>query len=392
MAGPAQRTLAFGETIFSEITELARQHGAVNLGQGFPDFAPPDFVLEAAREAVGRADRQQYARGAGLPELVQAIAADLEPRLGRAVDPMAEVTVTVGATEGLFAATLALVDPGREAVLIEPFYDSYPANVSIAGGSCRHVPLRPDGSGGWALDPDELRRAFSARTAVIFVNTPHNPTGKVFGRGELELIAELCIRHDVVAICDEVYDRILFDDAKHVSLASLPGMQERTVTLGSAGKTFSVTGWKIGWAAACPWLSTAIRRVHQWIPFCVATPLQLAVCRALEQAPGRGYHDWLRGMYQAKRDRLVQALRAARLDPLVPRGTYFVVADFSRRGEFEDDVAFCRHLTTEVGVAAIPPSTFYCAEHRHLAARLVRFCFCKEDATLDAAAARLAGD
>jgi len=385
MARPAQRTEGFGETIFSEITALAVEHGAVNLGQGFPDFAPPDFVLEAARDIFARGEGHQYARGPGLVALVEVIARELEPRLGRAVDPLAEVTVTVGATEALFATTLALVDPGDEAVLIEPFYDSYPADVAIAGGRCRYVPLRPDGAGRWALDPDELTRAFSRRTKVVFVNSPHNPTGKVFGREELELIAGLCQRHDAVAICDEVYERMVYDDATHLALASLPGMAERTVTISSAAKTFSVTGWKIGWAVACPALSTAIRRVHQWIPFCVAAPLQLAVARALEQAPARGYYDDLRRTYQARRDRLVQVLAAAGLAPMVPEGTYFVMADTGQ----DDDVAFCRRLTVERGVAAIPPSFFYSDEHRHLARSLARFCFCKEEATLEAAAARL---
>jgi len=390
MARPAQRTSAFGETIFSEITALALEHGAVNLGQGFPDFDPPAFVLEAGREIMADPSSHQYARNGGLPALCETLAGELAPRLGWTPDPMNELTVTVGATEALFATTLALVDPGDEAVLIEPFYDSYPANVAIAGGTCRHVPLLPGRDGRWELELDDLRAAFSARTAVVFLNTPHNPTGKVFTAAELTAIAELCQEHDAVAICDEVYERIVFDGAEHRALAALPGMRERTVTISSAGKTFSVTGWKIGWAAACPELTLAIRRIHQWIPFCVATPLQLAVARTIELARTRGYYDWLAGMYQGKRDRLVQTLAGAGLAPITPEGTYFVVADFSGLGErFEDDVAFCRHLTVETGVAAIPPSAFYCAEHQHLARRLARFCFCKEDRTLEAAAERL---
>jgi aspartate/methionine/tyrosine aminotransferase len=391
MLRPAQRTLAFGETIFSEITALAQRVGAVNLGQGFPDFAPPEFVLEAARAAAADGAEQQYARGDGLPELARAVAASLEPRLGRAIDPLAEVTVTVGATEALFATTLALLDPGDEAILIEPFYDSYPADVAIAGGRCRHVPLRPAG-GRWELDLDELARAFGPRTRALYLNTPHNPTGKVFSRAELERVAELCVRHDAVAVCDEVYEQILYDGARHLSLASLPGMAERSVTISSVGKTFSATGWKIGWAVACPAISTAIRRIHQWIPFCVARPLQRAAARVLELAASRGYYDELRRAYRRRRDRLLETVRAAGLEPLVPEGAYYVMVDFARAAghRFADDVAFCRALTTEVGVAAIPPSAFYSSEHRALARSLARLCFCKDDETLGRAAERLA--
>jgi N-succinyldiaminopimelate aminotransferase len=387
-AGPAQRTLCFGETIFSEMTALARQHGAVNLGQGFPDFEPPEFVLRAATSAVEGGDHQ-YARGSGHPALVEALAAELGPSFGRALDPLAEITVTVGATEGLFASVLALCDPGDEVILIEPFYDSYPADVLVAGGTLRYVPLRPQASGRWELDPDELRAAFGARTKLILLNTPHNPCGKVFSREELQLIAGLCQEHGVFALSDEVYERIFFDEQEHVRLATLPGMWERTLTIGSAGKTFSVTGWKIGWVIGNPELSTAVRRIHQWIPFAVATPLQLAVAQVLRAASRSGYYAELRASYQQKRDRLVGILREAGLQPLVPEGAYFVIADGARFG-LDDDVALCRHLTTQVGVAAIPPSSFYSEEHRALARRKARFCFCKRDETLSAAAARFA--
>ena len=386
----AERTRQFGETIFSEFTALANQHGAVNLGQGAPDFAPPDFVLQAGAAAMA-APEHQYARGAGHLPLVEALAAQLAPSFGREIDPVTEVTITVGATEGLFASAMALIDPGDEVILIEPFYDSYPADTIIAGGVPRYVPLRPDGDGGWGLDPEELRAAFSDRTRVIFLNTPHNPTGKVFTRQELELIAELCQQHDVIAVCDEVYEHIVFDGLQHVRLASLDGMWERTVTLSSAGKTFSVTGWKIGWIVAPAPLCGAIIRIHQWIPFSVATPMQAAVCRALVQARDRDYYGWLRRMYQDKRDRLVKILAGTPLVPFTPQGTYFIVADTSAlAGGFADDVEVCRYLTTEAGVAAIPPGAFYSEPHRHLAKDHARFCFCKEDATLDAVAERLA--
>ncbi len=395
MEGPrsprgAQRTQQFGETIFSEFTALAQEHGAVNLGQGAPDFAPPDFVLQAGRAAM-EAPEHQYARGAGHLPLVEALAAQLSPSFGRDIDPLTEITITVGATEALFVATMALVDPGDEVILVEPFYDSYPADAFIAGGVPRYVPLRPDEQGRWALDPDELRAVFSDRTRTIFLNTPHNPTGKVFSRAELQLIAKLCQQHDVIAVCDEVYEHIVFDGLQHTRMAELDGMWERTVTISSAGKTFSVTGWKIGWIVAPADLIGAIIRVHQWIPFSVATPMQAAVCRALTEAPRRDYFAWLRRMYQDKRDRLVESLEATPLTPFVPQGTYFIVADTSALGGFADDVEVCRYLTTEVGVAAIPPSAFYSEPHKHLARDHARFCFCKEDATLDAAAERLAG-
>lgn len=382
--------MGFGETIFSEITALAVKHGAVNLGQGAPDFAPPDFVMEAARDSLD-GKQQQYARGPGARGLVEAIARLWGPSFGRDLDPLAEVTVTVGATEGLFAAAMGLIDPGDEVILIEPFYDSYPADVAIAQGIARYIPLLPTDDGGWALDPDELRRVFCDRTRLIFLNTPHNPMGKVFDEQELGLIAELCVRHDALAVCDEVYEELTFDGLQHRRLATLPGMWERTVTISSAGKSFSVTGWKIGWIIAPASLTEGIRRIHQWIPFCVATPLQRAVQRALEQAGERRYFPWLRQLYQGKRDMLVKILRQAGLNPHIPQGTYFIVANFDAVAldEQEDDVAFCRRLTTEVGVAAIPPSAFYCAPHQHLARRLARFCFCKEDATLLAAGERL---
>lgn len=377
----------FGETVFSEMTALAVAHDAVNLGQGFPDFEPPAFVLEAAASAA-RGPQQQYARGAGTPELTGELARLYGPRLARSLDAEREITITVGATEALFASVMALVEPGEEVILFEPFYDSYPANVAIAGGRCRFVPLRPQPDGSWAYDAQELELAFSAQTRLIIVNTPHNPTGKVFTHDELAHIAALCCQHDALALADEVYEEILFGNAVHERLATFPGMWDRTLTISSAGKTFSVTGWKIGWVIGPPALSLALRRIHQWIPFAVATPLQLAVAGALAEAERRGYFDQLRALYTAKRDRLVATLQAVGLSPLVPRGTYFVMADISATG-FDDDVAFCRYLTEEAGVAAIPPSAFYAAEHRALARHLLRFCFCKRDETLAAADERL---
>jgi aspartate/methionine/tyrosine aminotransferase len=383
----ARRVRGLGTTIFAEMTELAVRHRAVNLGQGFPNFPCREFLKEAARKAVF-GDLNQYAPSAGLPHLVDVLAKQLAGEFGRDLDAGREITVTSGATEGLFLAAQAFLEPGDDVVLIEPFYDAYPADSLICGARCLHVPLQPDPGGRWVLDFDCLEEAFSSRTRMVFLNTPHNPTGKVFSREELERVAELCIRHDVLAVSDEVYDRMVFDGRDHVRIASLPGMWERTITLGSAGKTFSVTGWKIGWAVAPPPLSLGLRKMHQWVSYAVTTPLQEAVACALEEAESQSYYPELRVMYQRKRDRLCGVLRESGFEVYVPEGTYFILADFRSWG-FRDDMEFCRHLTTRVGVAAIPPSSFYSVPHRELARTLVRFCFCKTEETLLEAAERL---
>lgn len=379
----AHRIHGLGVTVFSEMTRLATAHGAINLGQGFPDFPGPDFVKEAAVAAI-RADLNQYAPSHGLPRLRQAVARTFEQTYGRPVDPEHEVTVTTGATEGLLAALLALVDPGDEVIVFEPFYDAYLAQIRFAGGVPRPVTLYPPD---WRFDPDELAAAFGPRTSAVIVNTPHNPTGKVFTRAELELIARLCQEHNVVAITDEVYDRILYDGAVHVPLATLPGMWERTITLNSTGKTFSMTGWKIGWAIAPLPLTQAIRTAHQFVTFATATPFQEAMAIALELAAESGYYAELAAAYTERRNVLRQALEAAGMPVLPCRGSYFLLADVSGFG-FPDDVSFCRYLVTEVGVAAIPPSAFYADPAR--APLLARFCFAKRLETLQAAAERLA--
>jgi len=397
----AQRVREFGPTVFAEFTALAQATGAVNLGQGFPNFAAPDFVKAAAQAAIA-ADLNQYARSAGHPRLVRALAALYSPLFDRDLDPMSEIVVTVGATEGIFATIQALVEPGDEVILIEPFYDSYPAAVSMAGGRPVYVPLRaPAGATAaeqWTLDDAELRAAFSPATKLLILNTPLNPLGKVFTRAELQRIADIAVEHNITVLSDEVYEWMIYPSAErpveHVRIATLPGMFERTVTLGSAGKTFSVTGWKIGWAIAPPLLAQAVLMAHQWIPFAVATPLQEAVAVALEEAEGQGYFSWLRTMYGAKRDRLLRALSAAGLPPMTPDGSYFIVVDTSGlpldipAGE-QRDVAVCRWLTRQVGVAAIPPSPFYSEPHRPLADNLARFTFCKTDDLLEEAARRL---
>ena len=393
----AQRVRAFGATVFAEFTALANASGAVNLGQGFPNFPAPDFVKEAARAAIA-ADLNQYARSAGHPRLVHALAQVYSPLFGRTLDPMQEIVVTVGATEGIFATVQALVNPGDEVILIEPFYDSYPAAVIMAGGTPVYVPLRgPANSRSaaeWVLDMDELAAAVTPRTRLIMLNTPLNPLGKVYSRRELESLATFVQAHNLTVLSDEVYEWMVYPPAGHVRIATLPGMWERTVTLGSAGKTFSVTGWKIGWAIAPPRLAHAVLMAHQWIPFAVSTPLQEAVAVALEQAGERGYFAWLGAMYQAKRDRLLTVLDTAGLTPIVPDGSYFIIVDTTSLdvpvpAGTRRDVAVCRWLTGEIGVAAIPPSPFYSGPHQHLTDRMARFTFCKTDDMLEEAARRL---
>ncbi len=380
MSVMARRVQNYGTTIFFEMTNLANQYQAVNLGQGFPNFPGPDFLKEAAIEAI-RADLNQYAPGSGVLRLRQAIAQKMAAFQGMTVDPATEILVTHGATEAIFAAMLGLVDPGDEVILFEPFYDSYLPAVQMAGGVPKFYTLRtPD----WAIDADALASLFSDKTKLVLINTPHNPTGKVFSRQELSLIAELCQRHNVIAVTDEVYEHIIFDGVKHVSLASLPGMAGRTVTISSAGKTFSLTGWKVGWAIGAPELILGLFRVHQFMTYAAVTPMQEAAATGL--LTSAEYYRWLAGMYQDNRDFLVEALRQAGLTPIVPQGTYFVTADISQQG-FANDVEFCRYLTREIGVAAIPPSAFY--HNPADGAALARFAFCKTRDVLEEAAIRL---
>lgn len=376
----AQRVRNFGTTIFMEMTELANKHGAVNLGQGFPDFPGPDFLKRAAIQAI-QADVNQYAPSRGQLRLREAIAKKMARHYGLPVDPQTEITVTHGATEALLAAIFGLVEPGDEVILFEPYYDSYVPVVQMAGGVPRFYTLRPPH---WSIDREELAGLFSAKTKLLLLNNPHNPTGKVYSEQELLWIADLCQNYDVLAVTDEVYEHIVFDGRKHCLLAALPGMASRTVTISSAGKTFSMTGWKVGWAIASPELSQAIFRVHQFAVYCGATPLQEAAATALQASPR--YYAELRAMYQSNRDFLARALQEAGLRPLIPHGTYFMMADISHF-DFPDDVAFCRYLTTEIGVAAIPPSVFYHSPAD--GAGLARFAFCKSKATLEQAAERL---
>jgi aspartate/methionine/tyrosine aminotransferase len=381
----SRRVAAFNETVFATYSRLARETGAIDLGQGVPDFEPPEFVTEALRQAA--AGYQQYPPLPGWPALLEALANDIGPRLGRELEPAANLLVTVGATEGLFAAMQAFIDPGDEVVLIEPFYDAYPADVVMAGGVPRFVPLEPGEDGSWRLDPERLAAAFNERTRLIVVNSPHNPTGKVFGPQELDLIVDLAERHDALILADEVYEHIAY--RPFTRLASRPGAWERTVSLSSFGKSFSVTGWKIGWACGPEPLISAMRAAHQWIPFTVATPLQVAAAQAIAEASQGDYYRGLQSAYEAKRGLLMAALQATPLRPMRPEGGYFIIADASALG-YEDDVALCLDLPRRVGVAAIPPSAFYSPEHKHLASKLVRFAFCKRDEVIHQAGERLA--
>jgi aspartate/methionine/tyrosine aminotransferase len=371
----------FTESVIREMTRLAHQHGAVNLSQGFPDFPAPEAIKAAACDAI-QADINQYAVTWGAKALRHAIAEDFSRRHRLPVNADQHVTVCCGSTEAMMATMLALVDPGDEVVVFEPFYENYGPDAILSGATPRFVRLRePD----WSFDPDELAAAFSNRTRAIIVNTPNNPTGKVFSREELSQIARLCQQWGAVAVTDEIYEHILYDGAIHVPMASLDGMSDRTVTINSVSKTFSVTGWRVGWTIAPPDLTGAIRKVHDFLTVGAAAPLQAAAAVALGM-PETYYTD-LAANYRQRRTRLMHILQDAGFTCFEPRGAYYIMTDISRFG-FPDDVAFARHLVTDIGVASVPGSSFYAdaASGR----TKVRFCFCKKDETLNAAEVRLA--
>ncbi|KAI4307294.1 hypothetical protein L6164_030498 [Bauhinia variegata] len=375
----AKRLEKFKTTIFTQMSTLAIKHGAINLGQGFPNFDGPDFVKEAAIQAI-RDGKNQYARGCGVPDLNFAIADRFKKDTGLAVDPEKEVTVTSGCTEAIAATMLGLINPGDEVILFAPFYDSYEATLSMAGAKIKGITLRPPD---FAVPIDELKSTISKNTRAIIINTPHNPTGKMVTREELNAIASLCIENDVLVFSDEVYDKLSFD-MDHISIASLPGMFERTVTMNSLGKTFSLTGWKIGWAIAPPHLTWGLRQAHSFLTFATSTPMQWATAAAL-RAPD-SYFAELKRDYMAKRAILVEGLKAVGFKVFPSSGTYFVVVDHTPFG-LENDVAFCEYLIKEVGVVAIPTSVFYLNPEE--GKNLVRFTFCKDEGTLRAAVERM---
>ncbi|MEV7688414.1 pyridoxal phosphate-dependent aminotransferase [Streptomyces bungoensis] len=378
-----RRLAEFGTTIFAEMSALALSTGSINLGQGFPDTDGPEEVREAAVRALRDGRGNQYPPGPGVPELRTAVAAHQLRRYGLSYDPDTEVLVTAGATEAIAASLLALLEPGDEVVALEPYYDSYAACIAMAGGRRVPVTLRPH-DGAFRLDLDELRAAVTDRTRLLLINTPHNPTGTVLTRAELAAVAELAVERDLLVVTDEVYEHLVFDDAEHVPLATFPGMRERTVTIGSAGKTFSFTGWKVGWITAAPDLVTAVRSAKQFLTYVASGPFQYAVAEAL--ALPDAYFDGFRADMLAKRDLLTDGLEQAGFKVFRPTGTYFVTTDIRPLGE-TDGFAFCRALPERCGVVAIPNAVFY--DHREQGAPFVRFAFCKRTSVLEEAASRL---
>ncbi|MGW7045283.1 pyridoxal phosphate-dependent aminotransferase [Streptomyces avermitilis] len=381
-----RRLAEFGTTIFAEMSALAMSTGAINLGQGFPDTDGPEEIREAAVRALRDGRGNQYPPGPGVPELRTAIAAHQQRRYGLSYDPDTEVLVTAGATEAIAATLLALLEPGDEVIAFEPYYDSYAACIAMAGGTRVPVTLRPhhEDGGRFRLDLDELRDAVTDRTRLLLVNTPHNPTGTVLTREELAAIAELAVERDLLVVTDEVYEHLVFDDAEHLPLATFPGMRERTVSIGSAGKTFSFTGWKVGWVTGAPGLVTAVRSAKQFLTYVSSGPFQYAVAEAL--ALPDTYFEAFRADMRAKRDLLAAGLTAAGFEVFRPAGTYFITTDIRPLGE-SDGFAFCRALPERAGVVAIPNAVFY--DHREEGAPFVRFAFCKRTDVLEEAAKRL---
>ncbi|MFF3606597.1 pyridoxal phosphate-dependent aminotransferase [Streptomyces sp. NPDC002463] len=378
-----RRLAEFGTTIFAEMSALAARTGSINLGQGFPDTDGPEEIREAAVRALRDGRGNQYPPGPGVPELRSAIADHQRERYGLAYDPDTEVLVTAGATEAIAAALLALVEPGDEVIALEPYYDSYAACIAMAGGTRVPVTLRPH-EGAYVLDLDELRAAVTDRTRLILLNTPHNPTGTVLTRAELTAVAELAAERDLLVVTDEVYEHLVFDGAEHLPIASLPGMRERTVTIGSSGKTFSFTGWKVGWVTASPELTSAVRSAKQFLTYVSSGPFQYAIAEALRLPAA--YFDGLRADLSAKRDLLSEGLAQAGFEVYRPAGTYFVTTDIRPLGA-TDGFDFCRSLPERAGVVAIPNAVFY--DHREAGAPFVRFAFCKKTEVLEEAVSRL---
>src|SRR5271166_5302110 len=385
----------FTESVIREMTRQAMQYGAVNLAQGFPDFSAPAEIKRAAQEAIA-ADVNQYAITWGAKSLRNAIARQMKTWQGIEVDPEREIVVCCGSTEAMIATLLAICNKGDEVVVFEPFYENYGPDSILSGAKPRFVSLRPPqtGDGEWTFDPQELREAFQhpsnqastgqGQTKAIILNTPNNPTGKVFTRKELELVRDLCVEYNVLAITDEIYEHILYDGAKHISIASLEGMRERTITINGLSKSYSVTGWRVGWAVAPPVITNAIRKVHDFLTVGAPAPLQEAGAAALSLPAS--YYSELAERYRTRRDHLIPALERAGFKCYRPRGAYYVMTDISAFG-FQSDVEFAAHLVRDVGIACVPGSSFY--KHPKDGSQQVRFAFCKKPETLDEASRRL---
>lgn len=384
----SRKAASFTESVIREMTREAVKYGAVNLGQGFPDFAAPDDIKQKAMEAIA-ADHNQYAITWGVKSFRDAIAKKTMGFLGLDIDPETEITVTCGSTEGMIAAMMATVDPTEEVIVFEPFYENYAPDAILSDATPRHVPLyRTDN--GFVFDREELRSAFNERTKAIIICNPNNPTGKVFTKSELEFIADLCKEFDALCFTDEIYEHIIYDTEPdidpldHVCMANIEGMRERTVVVNSLSKTYSVTGWRVGYCIAPPDITSAIRKVHDFLTVGAANPLQHAGAYALSLP--QSYYDELQREYQKKRDFIVPVLKNAGFKCDFPEGAYYVMADISAFG-FANDIEFTKHLIREIGVAVVPGSSFY--HDSRLGAQMVRFCFCKKDETLDAAAENL---
>ncbi len=374
------RTRNFTESVIREMTRLALRHNAVNLAQGFPDFSAPAHLKEAAREAISD-DINQYAITWGAKPFRDAIAQKYKQWYGLEFDPEREITVCCGSTEGMIASMLGITNPGDEVIVFEPYYENYGPDTMLCEAKRVLVSLRPPD---WSFDPQELRAAFSPQTKAIIVNTPNNPTGKVFSLQELTLISELCQEFDAIAITDEIYEHIVYDGSRHILISSLPGMRDRSILVNSMSKTYSVTGWRVGWVLAAPDLTDSIRKVHDFLTVGAAAPLQQAGVLALSQPPE--YYDHLSRDYGGRRDTLLRILEQAGFHCFRPNGAYYIMTDIQGFG-FPDDVALVRHLIEQVGVAAVPGSSFF-ADSRN-GSHLIRFCFCKKYETLEEAGNRL---
>ena len=378
----SRKAAQFTESVIREMTRLANLHGAVNLAQGMPDFPAPQEIKEIACRAI-MSDVNQYAITWGAPRFRNAIAEKTGRHLGLEIDPEREITVTCGSTEAMIASLLAVIDPGDEVIVFEPFYENYGPDAILSGAIPRYVTLQPPD---WSFDSDRLAAAFNERTRAIIINTPNNPTGKVFSREELQRIAELCIRWDVIAVTDEIYEHILYDGSSHCAMATLDGMRDRTITINGLSKTYSVTGWRVGYAIASAALTAGIRKVHDFLTVGAAAPLQEAGAAALGLPDS--YYRELASAYQQRRDTLLDGLQRAGLRCSVPRGAYYIMADISAVTAL-DDLEFTGHLVRDVGVAVVPGSSFF---HRASdGSRYIRFCFCKRESTLLEAARRLQG-